>query len=337
MGAVVSGAVAVAWRTQRGRDERAIAADPEQAELSRPLPGRPVPVTSCDGTTLHAEVFGSDTGPTIVLVHGWICTLRSWHHQLDALAANHRVVAYDLRGHGRSGPAASGDYSTAALAADLDAVLRACVPPGEKAVVAGHSMGAMALVAWAGAFPGDVQVRLAAAVLVDTGIERLIAESRVFITVAALSRLKTLIGARVLGLGLKAPPRSTPLVHRLVRYVALSRRASPAQVAFCERMFLDCPADVRAAFGATLSELDLATSLAALTVPTVVMVGELDRLTPPVHARAMAESLPDARLVELEGTGHMSLLEAHGEVTAQIEALAGRAASEASSPCRNSE
>lgn len=317
----VGGAVALGWRALRRGDERAIAADPEHGELSRPPRGRSVPVRSSDGTLLHAEVFGPETGPTIVLVPGWICTMQSWHYQTKALARAHRVVAYDLRGHGRSHPAAGGDYSTDALAADLDAVMTACVPPGEKALLAGHSMGAMSVVAWAGAHPDEVQTRLAGAVLIDTGIELLIAESRIVITVAALSGVKNLIGRRVLGLGLKAPSRPTPLVHRIVRYVALSRRASPAQVAFCERMFLDCPADVRAAFGATLSKLDLAASLGSLTVPTTVIVGELDRLTPPAHARAMAEALPHSRLVELEATGHMSLLEAHEDVTRHIEAL----------------
>ena len=317
----VGGAVALGWRALRRRDDRAIAADPEQAELSRPPQGRPVPVKSSDGTLLHAEVFGPETAPTIVLVHGWICTMRSWHYQLKALARSHRVVAYDLRGHGRSEPDAGGDYSTGALAADLDAVLAACVPPGQKALVAGHSMGAMSMVAWAGAHPDEVQARLAGTVLIDTGIERLIAESRIVITVAALSRVKVLVGTRVLGLGWKAPRRPTPIIHRLVRYVALSRRASPAQVALCERMFLDCPADVRAAFGATLSKLDLAASLAALTVPVTVIVGELDRLTPPAHARAIAGALPDARLVVLPAVGHMTSLEAHQEVTRQIEAL----------------
>lgn len=317
----VSAVGALGWRALRRRDERAIAADPEQIELSNPQRGRSVPVRSSDGTLLHVEVFGPEVASTIVLVHGWIFTLRSWHYQLEALARSHRVVAYDLRGHGRSEPAAGGDYSTGALAADLDAVLAACVPPGQKALVAGHSMGAMSLVAWAGAHADEVQARLAGAVLIDTGIERLIDRSRIVISVTALSAVKVLIGSRVLSSGLQAPRRPTPMVHRVVRSVSLSRHASPAQVAFCERMFLDCPADVRAAFGATLSRLDLAASLGALTVPTTVIVGELDRLTPPVHARAIAGALPDARLVELEATGHMSLLEAHEAVTRQIEAL----------------
>jgi pimeloyl-ACP methyl ester carboxylesterase len=87
---------------------------------------------------------------------------------------------------------------------------------------------------------------------------------------------------------------------------------------------LDCPADVRAAFGATLSDLDLGDALQALTVPTVVIAGEQDRLTPPVHARSIAAALPDAAILVLPGVGHCAPIEAHSEVTEQIRTLTSR-------------
>lgn len=317
-------AVALGWRAQRRADERAIAADPEWAELSRAVAGKAVGVESPDGTRLHAEVFGAEDGPTIVLVHGWMCSLELWQYQIRELISDYRVVAYDLRGHGESEYAANGDYSIDALVADLDAVLAACVSTGQKAVVVGHSMGAMSVVAWAGAHPDEVGGRLAGAVLSNTGVERLIAEARVVITAAALSRVKQLVGPWVLDLPLPAPRRASPLISRVVRYLALSDRAGPAQVAFCTRMFLRCRPDVRAAFGATLAGIDLVFALSALVVPTVVVASELDRLTPPVHARAMVRVLPDAELVELPGTGHTAPLEAHIDLTAQIRDLARR-------------
>ena len=91
------------------------------------------------------------------------------------------------------------------------------------------------------------------------------------------------------------------------------------------RMFLGCRPDVRAAFGATLAGLDLMSALDALVVPTVVVAGELDRLTPPVHVRAIADALPEVQLVELAAIGHTSPLEAHAEVTGLLRALAGQA------------
>ena len=319
-------ALVLASTALRARARRALAADPEEKVLSRPLNHTTKIVTSSDGTRLHVVVFGVDARPTIVLVHGWTCSFRFWQYQLQEPADRDRVVAYDLRGHGQSDPAAGGDYSTGALAADLDAVLAACVPEGDKAVVVGHSMGAMSIVAWAGAHPEKVGERLAAAVLINTGVERLIAEASILMTATALSGIKHLIGRRMLGLSFRGPKRPSGLVQRMVRFVALSPEATPAQVAFCERLFLDCPADVRAAFGATLSDLDLVQALHALTVPTVVIAGECDRLTPPVHARSIAAALPDANVIELEGAGHCAPIEAHREVTGQIRAVAARAA-----------
>ena len=320
-----AGATLVLAVTALGRrSRRAVALDPEQAALSRAGESITATVTSSDGTTLHVEIFGSDEPPTVVLVHGLTCTLHFWRYQLQELAHGHRVVAFDLRGHGASDPAAEADYSTSALAADLDAVLEACVPAGERVLIAGHSMGAMSIVAWAGAHPDKVRQRLAGAVLVNTGVERLIDEARILITAAALSTVKRWIGRRVLGISLHGPRRPTAVFQRIVRYVALGRRATPAQVAFCERLFLDCPADVRAAFGATLSDLDLGSALQALTVPTVVIAGEQDRLTPPVHARSIAAALPDAPILELPGVGHCAPIEAHADVSTQIKNLAAR-------------
>jgi len=55
------------------------------------------------------------------------------------LSREFRIVAYDLRGHGQSAPAAGGDYSLQRFGEDLDAVLAGGVPDGQRAVVAGHS------------------------------------------------------------------------------------------------------------------------------------------------------------------------------------------------------
>ena len=304
------------------RDRRAITADPAHAELAEPLAGRRLAVVTDDGTVLHAEVHGPDDGIPFVLVHGWMCTSAVWRHQIRGLSARCRVIAYDQRGHGRSSPAAGGDYSGDALAADLDAVLRQAVPAGEAAVVAGHSMGAMAAVAWAAAHRHEVGGRLAAVALVNTGVEDLILRSTIIPFPAALTTVRATVGERILAAPLPLPASTNPVLTRLVRAVALGPSASPAQVAFCTEMLLDTPTGVRAAFGATLSTFDLAHGLPALSVPTVVIAGEYDRLTPPVHARAIAAEVPGATLVELAGAGHMAPIEAHHEVTDHLRRLA---------------
>lgn len=312
-----------AWLAQQRADRRRILADPEHATLNAPLEGRPLPVTTPDGVRLHAEAFGPEDAPTIVLIHGWTCELRFWTYQIQDLSKDFRVVAYDLRGHGESEGPDGADYSIETLADDLEAILQACVPQGQRPVLAGHSLGAMTLVAWAGRHPDEVRDRLAAAVLVNTGLGDLISESLVLRTPARLDGVKQVAGRILLSAKAPFPKGSTPLSHRAVQYVALSPAASPARVAFCEEIVLGCRRDVRAATGGTLSRLDLGDAVASLDVPAIVVAGERDKLTPAAHARRFAEALPQlVELTEIPEVGHMAPVEAPDAVGAAIRRLA---------------
>ena len=104
-------------------------------------------------------------------------------------------------------------------------------------------------------------------------------------------------------LGNKTPlPRfSTPLSSAAIRYVAFGPNASPAQVAFYERMLVSCPPGVRADIGIAMSDMDLHHALPHLTVPTIVIAGAVDRLTPPSHARRIAEMLPELDRLDRAG------------------------------------
>jgi pimeloyl-ACP methyl ester carboxylesterase len=321
LGAGAAGLVTVGaagWALQR-RHMRRIALDPEQAILSAPPSGRAVAVRSADGTTLHAEVFGPDDAPTIVLAHGWTEALRLWIYQIRGLSSDFRIVAYDLRGHGRSEPAATDDYSFDRFGEDVEAVLATCVPEGERAVLVGHSMGAMSIAAWAEHH--DVERRVSAAGLLHTGVGGLLGEH-------VLARVPGLIPDRVARsafMGNRAPiPRfSSPLKTAIIRYVACAPGASPAAIAYYERMLLDCDPHVRAAVGLAMADMDLYHALPKLTVPSLVMTGELDRLTPVSHARRIAELLPNPiGPVVLPDTGHLGPLERPREVSATLRELA---------------
>lgn len=317
----LAGAAALAGVARAGRREQhRLLDDPEYVELSRRLVGRPRTVVSRDGTRLHAEVFGAETGPTLVLLHGWTCSRRFWHPQIVELSRDFRVVAFDLRGHGDSGP---GEFSTDALADDLSAVLAACLPAGERAVLMGHSMGAMAVLAWAGRHPAEVE-RAAGAVLVSTGIGDLVTESRLLPIPRTLVRARRLAGAAIL----TAPPIPlsllAPISRRGVRFITLGDAATPAQVAFCCDLVVSCRPDTWVGWGRVLGRLDLGSAVDRLTVPTLVMAGERDRLTPPSHARRLERSLPrPAGLVLVPGAGHMLPLEAADEVNRRVREFAG--------------
>jgi pimeloyl-ACP methyl ester carboxylesterase len=304
-------------------DRRRIAADPVRPLLSEHPDGETVEVRGADGTRLHAEVFGPEDAPAVVLIHGWTCALRFWRRQIRELMTDHRVVAYDLRGHGRSGTPEGGDWSPDALADDLEAVLEQCLGE-QRALVAGHSLGAMTIVAWASRHPGSVERRATSAALINTGIGDLISESLLIRAPDAFSRVQQRAGGLLLGLAAPLPPRPDPITHRAVRYIALSRTASPAEVRFCEEMVLSTGPRVRAALGRELTHLDLQDGVEHLVVPTLVIAGSADRLTPPVHAHRLAEALPEVSgLLEIEGAGHMAPVDRSGEVTSALRELAG--------------
>jgi pimeloyl-ACP methyl ester carboxylesterase len=283
-----------------------------------PAPVSEPRVVSADGSLVHVEVFGPADAPAVVLAHGWTCSIAFWAAQIRALAPDHRVIAYDQRGHGRS-PAPPGPlgYSPKALADDLEAVLEATLAPGEPAVLAGHSMGGMTFMAAAGrpAF----REHAAAVLLCSTGPARLVAESTV------LPLPKGPLRRRLTGavLGARAPLGPvTPLGKKVLQYGIMGPGASPEQVDACARIVHACPTPVRYGWSRVLDAFDEEAGLRAIEAPTAVIVGSADKLTPLVHARRMDEALPHSLgLTTLPGLGHMTPVEGPAEVTGAIREL----------------
>ena len=86
-------------------------------------------LTLDDGVRLHVEAYGPrDAEVTVVLLHGWCLDRRTWHHQISALrrrgGPQSRIIAYDTRGHGRSGHTELGPATLGQLGDDLAEVLR---------------------------------------------------------------------------------------------------------------------------------------------------------------------------------------------------------------------
>ncbi|MHC5903773.1 alpha/beta fold hydrolase [Streptomyces sp. S6] len=271
--------------------------------------------TSRDGSPLHVEIHGPENAPAVVLVHGWTCSTHFWAAQIEDLSRDHRVIAYDLRGHGRT--PASPVSSTGALADDLEAVLLATLAPDEKAVVAGHSMGGMTVMA--AATRPAFRAHVAATLLCSTGSSHLVDASEV--VPLGAGAVRTWLTSRILGS--KAPLGPvTPLGKRVLKYATMGPGSAPEAVDRCARIVHACPRKVRYAWSKVLEGLDLDGDVRQLTVPTAVVAGSADRLTPPVHARAIAAALPNSLgLTELYGIGHMTPVEAPDAVTGRIREL----------------
>ena len=290
-------------------------------------PSRTMVVHSADGTRLHTEVFGPSDGYPIVLAHGITCSLRVWHEQINDLAREFRVIAYDHRGHGRSGVPESKAYSLNHLASDLDAVLAATLRRGERAVIAGHSMGGIAISSWSDRFRHRVEYRADAVALINTTHGDLLDKIQL-IKVPGILKAARVAAARNMIRALGGAPLvngTQPGSRRFLKLMAVGDDADPAITKFLHDLFSATPAAGRGAWARVLvDELGPTTQidLSGLTVPTLVIGSTKDRLLPVCRARKIAEDAPHLLdLVEMPG-GHCAILEHPAAVNRLLRDLA---------------
>jgi pimeloyl-ACP methyl ester carboxylesterase len=289
-------------------------------------PSRTVPVHAPDGTRLHTEVFGPPDGYPIVLAHGIICAIRVWAYQIADLATDYRVIAFDHRGHGRSDIPRRGGYTLSYLASDVDAVLEATLAPHERAVIAGHSMGGIAVAAWSDRYRHKVTARADAVALINTAIGDLVQEVKLLAVPTPLATARVL-GARTLLKTFGSFPVPAPVrraARELVAMMSVGADADPAAAALIYELFAATSPASRGGC-ATMLAAELGRrhiSLAGLTVPTLVIASKRDRLTPPRQSRRIAAAAPNlAGLVVLPG-GHCATLERPADVNRELRRLA---------------
>lgn len=294
------------------------------ADLNPPVgPCEVVPVTASDGARLRVHAYGPADGNVLVLVHGWTCCLEYWNPQINAFAGEYRVIAYDVRGHGES-EAGTAPLTTDQLADDLADVLDAVLRPGQRAVLVGHSLGGMTIQAWAGRYPQRVRRQLLAVLMTNTAAGDLIAETTV---VPFFNRGRIRLPFKLGLLGLSAPIVFPPIAP--VRWIFRRQVMSLASVGdiadFAQNIVRSCPARVRGRFGTLLSYLDVGRGAANLTVPTTVIAGSADDMTPPVHAERIVEMLTEAGSLagfKILPTGHLGNVEAYREFNDELARVA---------------
>jgi pimeloyl-ACP methyl ester carboxylesterase len=286
-------------------------------------------VLTGDGLRLHVEVQGDDDADvTVVLAHGWTQSMHTWRYQArdlpGAVDARVRVVRYDHRGHGRSDRTAECDATIDNLARDLAAVIDTLAPRGPL-VLAGHSMGGMAMMGLAEHRPELFADRVAGAAFVSTSggqLDRVTLGLPRAMGARLRTRLPRLLALRARMLSRRTRRRPPTIESQVVRRFLLGR---PIRLSD-HRAVLDdlvaTPADSMCGFFADLMRHDRSTALAALqTVPSTVLVGDCDRLTPPVHARRLAAAMPWAEFGVLRDAGHMLPLERDRAVTHALAEL----------------
>ena len=263
-------------------------------------------VTTDDGAALAVTVAGSGSGPTVVLAHGWTCRREFWALVAERLiAAGHQVVLYDQRGHGSSTSGSDGCTITR-LGADLRAVLEAVHARG--AVVVGHSMGGMGVLALAADDPATFSERVGAVALVSTRASR---------TESTGARRWA---AAVLGSRWFAWLMHGPLGRRLVRR-SFGRASGTDLHDIVRGLFTATDAVPRRAFVEAMQQMTVEAGLARIHVPTVVVTGSVDSLVATSFSDEIVAGIPGARLIRLDGLGHQLPLEAPDELASIITDL----------------
>ena len=121
-----------------------------------------MPKIDRDGVKIHYEVHGD--GPPLILTHGYSSTSQMWEGQVEALSRHHKLVLWDMRGHGQSDyPDDAKAYSEAATVGDIAALLDAV--GAKRAIVGGLSLGGYMSLAFYRAHPE----RVTALLIIDTG------------------------------------------------------------------------------------------------------------------------------------------------------------------------
>lgn len=134
-------------------------------------------VSAADDVPIHLEI-DEGPAPTVVLLHGWMCDLDTWHFQRLALREHARIVLMEQRSHGRSGRSGPRNSSLADMADDLRRVLDAHAADG-PVVLVGHSMGGMAIMQLAQSDPDLFDDRIRGVVLISTSAGKLMKRSPV--------------------------------------------------------------------------------------------------------------------------------------------------------------
>lgn len=270
--------------------------------------GTEIVTVRAPGARLSVRVAGPRAGPVLVLLHGFPLNGSVWDDQLAALSDRWLVIVPDLRGHGRS-EAGDGQYTIDFMVDDLFTVLDEIVPPARAAgrhvpvVAGGLSMGGYVVLRAVEREPE----RFRALVLANT-------RSAADTDHTRFKRFDAVRAVRERGLGRYAE------MFVKTSLGETTRRERPDVVGAVERIVL--ASDPRGLVGAQLAmacRTDTTEALELLRMPTLVIAGEQDMITPADDAREMATRIAGARLVIIPRAGHTTALEAPGEFTRALE------------------
>jgi len=281
-------------------------------------PSETTMVSRPDGSQLHVEIYGDASKPTMLLTHGWSLDTSAWNYMKADLIANHRVVAWDLPGLGKSQGPANADYSLEKMAADLEAVMQATTHQA-PVVLVGHSIGGMILQTFCRLYPEHLGTTVKGLALVHTTYTnplRTITASGLF---TALEKpLVVPLNYMTIALSPLAwlsnwQSYLNGSLHIWTRIVSFAGHQSRSQVDHGARLAAHAwPATV-ARGNLAMLKFDAQATLPNVHVPVLVVASAHDRVTRPEASQRIERLLPNDRPVVVDA-GHLG----HWEQAKQV-------------------
>ncbi len=287
-----------------------------------------------DGLRLNVQVEGDEHADlTVVLAHCWTSDLDSWRYQVrdlrHAFGADVRILSYDHRGHGASEATPEPAATIANLGRDLSDLIDAYAPEG-RLVLAGHSIGGMTIMALAEQRPGLFAERVAGVLFVASsgGSLATVTLGLPEIGARAKAQIPRMLAARSRMLSRRRRRRAPILESLVVRRLLFGDDMRLRDHMLAVEGIINTPAASMCGFYSDAMTHERHAALAVLEgIPTHVLAGEKDRLTPPSHARRLAAAVPGSELTVAAGAGHMLPLERDALVSSTLVAMVERARS----------
>jgi pimeloyl-ACP methyl ester carboxylesterase len=228
-------------------------------------------------------------GPAVVLLHGFPLSSAMWKEQLTGVGSMYRVIAPDLRGHGNS-PAPEGVYTIDEMADDVIELLDR-LSLDVPVVIGGLSMGGYVALSLVARYPARVRGLM----LMDT---------RAGADTPDVAEKREETAQAVIATG-NVTAVVDSMIPRLFAKKTIEDRAE--RVAFLrETMEQNTPRGIAGALRGMAIRPDRRDDLARIKVPTIVLVGEEDAITPPTEALSLADAIQGARLEVVANAGHMA-------------------------------
>ena len=263
-----------------------------------------------DGVPLYYDERGE--GEPIVLIHGWTCDSDYWWQKnVDALAENHHVVTYDLRGHGRSGKTDDG-HSLSSYAEDLEFLTESLNL--QEITLVGWSMGVAVILTYLERF-GDDRVR--AIGLIDQTPKFYSDDDWEFALLGDFSEegLTELVG----GLEADRPGAAKPIIQAFFAEPRSEERLSEMYA----RTTLT-PTSVATAMLNDMVPRDFRNQLSEIEIPTLLLYGEQSAVFPGPLSEWMHEQIPDSELVMFAESGHSPFWEEPEAFNTELSAFVRR-------------